>query len=150
MKKWIVGIVITILALGAFAGVGFTAYRIGFNQGARTTQDVRATDNFTPPFVNRFNRENMPQFNPGMNDRNGAPGFAPDHFLMMQRGGRMGFFSPFQFLWRIVLFGLITWLGYQLFRGNGWHLSLTRHQVAEPVENTETSSPKRKSTESDG
>ena len=143
MKKWFLRIVITILVLGAFAGVGFTTYRIGFNQGIQTT------NNFTPPLANRFNRDNMPQFNPGMNDRNGGPGFAPNHFFMMQRGGRMGFFSPFQFLWRIAFFGLIIWLGYQLFRGNGWHLSLTRHQ-AQPVENAEISSPKTEPAESSG
>jgi len=111
MKKWILGIVITILALGAFAGVGFTAYRMGFNRGTQTTQGVRATNNFTPPFANRFNQDNMPQFPQGMNDRNGGPGFAPNQFSMMHRGGHMGFFSPFQFLWCIALFGLIIWLG---------------------------------------
>ena len=145
MKKVLLTLLAIVVLIGILGGVGFAGYRIGYNHGALAI----AGDNIQRFDRPQFGRDEMPQFHPGMNDRNFKRGFAPNHFPMMQRGGGFGFFSPFQFLWRIALFGLIIWLGYQLFRGNGWHLSLTRHQ-AQPAENEETSSPKRKPAESNG
>ncbi len=146
MKKILLTLLAVVVILGVLGGVGFAGYRIGYRQGMRVnTNAVAPHFDRLPP---SFNRDNMPQSHPGMNNRNFNRGAAPNHFFMMQRGGRMGFFSLFRWLGILALFGLIIWLGYLLFRGNGWRLSLTRHQAAEPVENIEVDSPKGKSAES--
>ena len=148
MKKWILGIVITILALGALAGVGFAGYRIGFMQGARLTQTVRTpnNNNVAPPFANRsnrFNQNNMPQFHPDMNDRNFGPGFGINRFPMTRMGRGFGFFSPFQFIWRVVIFGLIIWFFYWLFAKSGWQLT-RKSQPVDEVPVVEASTPSKK------
>jgi hypothetical protein len=127
MNKWITRIIVAILVIGALAGFGITAYRLGHQQGAQGTgEDISL-------FFNRpdgFERDRTPQIIPGRNDRgfNRGPGhgFGTNRFMMMDRGRGLGFFSPFQLLFRIALLGLVIWFGYRLFKGNGWQLSLTR------------------------
>ena len=159
MKKWTLGIVITLLALGALAGVGFAGYRIGFMQGSRITQAVRIpnnnnNNNAVPPFANRsnrFNQNNMLQFHPGMNDRNFGPGFGINRFPMMRMGRGFGFFSPFQFIWRVVIFGLIIWFFYWLFAKSGLQVSFNRQPAETPkvVEVEASAPPKEKNDKSD-
>ena len=145
MKKVLLTLLAIIVVLGVLGGVGFAGYRIGYRQGALAT-----TDGAIPRFdrLPQFDRDRMPQFHPGMNERNFNRGFAPNHFPMMQRGGGFGFFSPFQFLWRLAIIGLVIWVGYQLFKGNGWQLSLIRHSAVPPT--AEPDAPKKKTTKTDG
>ena len=37
MKKVLVGVITLFLVIGLFAAVGYTAYRIGYNQGTQAT-----------------------------------------------------------------------------------------------------------------
>jgi len=156
MKKWILGIVITILALAALAGAGFAGYRIGFVQGARVTQAVRTpNNNVVPPFANRsnrYNQNNMPQFHPWTNDRNFGPGFAPNRFPVMRMGRGFGFFffPPLQFLWHILLLGLVIWFLYWLFTKSGWQITRT-NQSTDKAPAVEANTPsKKKNAKSDG
>lgn len=144
MKKWIVRIIVAILVLGAFAGVGFTAYRMGYSHGARTSINVEKM----PPLAERFEQGKVTDFQFPFHDREFDRGFPHREFEMRHRGG-FGFFSPFMFLARIALVGLVIWFFYMMFKGNGWQLSLTRNQPAENLK-AETVAPKKKSTKSDG
>jgi hypothetical protein len=138
---------VTILILGAFAGIGITTYRIGYQQGAQGAGVVVSL-----PFA-RFdwfagNRrsvpDNLPQFIPRMNGHSFKHGFglgfSNNHLAMMNRGRGFGFFPPFQFLFLMVILGLFIWFGYRLFKGNGWQLSLTRQP--ENPDLSEASTPK--------
>jgi len=139
MKKVFLTLLAIVVAFGLLGGAGFVGYRIGVRQG------LQANSNGIAPRMNRFpqfNQNGMSQFHQGMNNRNFNRGFAPDHFSMMGRGGRMGFFPPFQFLWWLLIIGLLIWLGYKLFTGKGWQLSLTRHSADVSAE--EPAAPKRK------
>jgi len=129
MKKWISRIIIAILFIAAFAGVGLVSYRVGYQQG------VQGTNAGMPALFGHFNQGpqfrqgDMPQFHPGLNDNfdhRSMPGFGNNRFTVMDRGRSFGFFSPVHFLFNIALLGLVIWLGYKLFKGNGWQLSLTR------------------------
>jgi len=51
---------------------------------------------------------------------------------MMGRGG-FGSFSPFHFIWNIVVLGLVIWFAYWLFTKSGWQIS----RKAETTEKTE-------------
>jgi hypothetical protein len=123
MKKVLLTILAVLVANGVLAGAGFAGYRIGYFQGIQVTSDGTAPS---------FGRDRMPQFHPGLYDRGFDRGIAPSHFFIMQRGRGFGFFSPFQFLWRIALLGLVVWLGYMLFRRSGWQLSVNRQQTGNP------------------
>jgi len=143
MKKVLLTLLAIIVALGLLGGAGFVGYRIGIRQG------LRVNTNGNAPRLNhlpQFGENNLPPSHPGMNDRNFDRGFAPNHFSMMGRGGRMGFFSLFQFLWRLLIVGLLIWLGYKLFTSNGWQLSLTRQSVSTASEEPVT--PKKKNSKS--
>jgi len=151
MKKWIVRIIITILIIGAFAGVGMVTYRVGYQQGAQGTANGL-------PFMfghsgrfnqgSQFRQDDMPQVHPGMNngfDHNFMPGFGGSRFNVMNHGRSFGFFSPFHFLFNIILVGLVIWLGYKLFKGNGWQLSLSRQSASSEAAPDEPKKKKAKS-----
>lgn len=140
MKKWIVRILIAVLVIGAFAAVGFVGYRAGFSRGVQSSGNFEKGPRVTEP----FHRGGMPEFQFGFQDRDFNRGFPQREFQMRHRGG-LDFFSPFMFLVRIALLGLVIWLAYMIFKGNGWQLSLTRVQPTESIK-TETESPKKKSS----
>ena len=144
MKKWIIRIIVAILVIGAFAGVGFTAYQMGYSHGAQASVNIENK----PPFAEHFDQGKMPEFQSRFPDRGFDSGFPHQEFQMRHHGGGFGFFSPFMFLARIALFGLVIWLIYMMFKGNGWQLSLTRNQ---PTENlVETDTPKKKTAKKNG
>ena len=122
MKKWIVRILVAVLVIGAFAAVGFVGYRVGFSHGAQFAGDFESGPRFAQP----FQRCDAPEFAFNPHQRGG-----PDReFKMTHRGRGFGFASPFFTLIKLALLGLIAWVAYMLFKGNGWTLSLTR--VAAP------------------
>lgn len=142
MKKWIVRILIAVLAIGAFAAVGFLGYRVGFGHGARSSVNL---ENLAP-FAERSERDKMPDAPFGFQNHEFQRGF-PQREFQMRHGGGFGF-SAFMFLGRIALLGLIIWLAYMIFKGNGWQLSLARVQPVESLK-TETESPKKKTAKKD-
>lgn len=137
MKKWIVRIIVALLVIGAFAGVGMVSYRIGYQQGVQgTNAGMPALFGHAERFNQNplFRRDTMPQFHPGFSDdfnHRSMPVFGNSRFTVMNHGSNFGFFSPFRFLFNIALLGLVIWLGYKLFKGNGWQLSLTRQPTSE-------------------
>lgn len=141
MKKWIIRIIVAVLVIGAFAGAGFAGYRIGYSHGAQATDD----GNKIPPFA-RFERGG-PEVLPGFNHRfepGFDRGFSRDGGVVMRQRGGFGFFSPFMLLARVALLGLVIWVVYILFKGNGWTLSLTRAaapQTPPATDRIETASP---------
>lgn len=140
MKKWIVRILVAVLVIGAFAAVGFVGYRIGFSHGAQVAGDFENAPRFAQP----FQRDEAPGFAVGSHQR----GF-PDRELQKNHRGRgFGFASPFFALIKIALFGLVIWVAYMLFKGNGWTLSLTRvgtSQTPPEASPVEAPAPKRTS-----
>ena len=133
MKKVLLTLLGIILVAGVLAGAGFAGYRIGYNQGALASTDGTVQ---LAPLGKGFGMHGMPMrnFNQGFDERRFNQRIGPGDFGMMGRGGgmRFDFFSPFHFIIRLAVFGLIIWLAYKLFTGNGWKLSLTRQTVENP------------------
>jgi hypothetical protein len=127
MKKVLFTLLGMILILGVLGGAGFTGYRFGYMQGALAGGDGTAI-----PFTRGFNfaPQGMPMhnfsrdFNHGFHHPGGLDGFG-----MMSYGRGFGFFSPLSLIVRLAVLGLVLWLVYKLFKGNGWQLSLTRQAV---------------------
>ena len=139
MKKVLLTLFGIILVLGVLAGAGFAGYRFGYMQGAAANIDGTSL----PALRNRgFGLQGMPMHGFGNNFErrfNNMPGHQNFGFMELGRGGGFGFFSPFRFILQIAVIGLIIWLAYKLFTGNGWNLSLTRQTVETPkVETTKT------------
>lgn len=132
MKKWLIRILLAIVVIGAFAGVGFAGYRIGFKQGAQFSGNFDEA----PRFVERFHKDGMPEFQFGFHrdERGFDRGFGPGGF----HGRGFRFASPLFFLLKVVVIGLLAWGVYKLLTGNGWQLSFTRHPAevapAQPAE----------------
>jgi hypothetical protein len=126
MKKWLIRILLVVVAIGALAGAGFAGYRIGLSQG------MQLSGNFddVPRFVERFHKDGIPGLPLGVhpNDRGFDREFGPRGF----HGRGFGLSSPIFFLLKVAVLGLIVWGVYKLFTGNGWQLSFTR----QPTETT--------------
>ena len=120
MKKVLLTILAAVVILGVLAGVGYAGYRIGYIHSPQSTGNP-------PPFFNRhfepFDQNRMPMRSFG---KEFERGFGPGGSQMMHRG-RFGFFSPFMFLGRLIVYGFIIWLIYWLFTKSGWRL--TRQSV---------------------
>lgn len=136
MNKWIVRIILAIVVLGAFAGVGFAGYQLGVRQAGLFSGSF---DN-GPRFAERFHKDGMPEFQFGFhrNDRGFMREFGPGGF----HGRGSGFMSPFSVLLKLALLGLIALGVYKLFTGNGWQLSFTR----QPADATTPAAPGETST----
>jgi hypothetical protein len=132
MKKILLALLGIIVVAGILAGAGFAGYRIGYNHGALASADGTVQ---LAPMGRGFGMHGIPMhnFNPGF-ERGFDQRIGPGDFDMLGRGGgmRFDFFSPFHFIIRLAVFGLIIWLAYKLFTGNGWKLSLTRQTVENP------------------
>jgi hypothetical protein len=139
MKKVLLTLLTIIVVLGLFAAAGYAGYRFGFMRGAQTTANGNPSGPQLRPFDN-FERRGMPMQNFGDDFGRGIRrGFGMRGFPMMGMG--FGFFSPFMFLGRIVIFALIIWFIYWLFTRSGWRLTrttpITEPQPPQPTE-TET------------
>lgn len=126
MKNWLFRILLVLVAVGALAGAGFAGYRIGLNQGARLSGNF----DDTPRFVERFHKDGIPGLPLGVypDHRGFDRGFGPAGF----HGRGFGLISPFFFLLKVTVLGIIVWGIYKLFTGNGWQLSFTRHPAETP------------------
>ena len=119
MRKVLLSFIAAVLVIGLFAAVGYTAYRVGYNQGAQATAGGDA-----PLFrqFEDFGLRGMPMHNFGRDiERGFNRGFGPDGFP----GMGFGFFSPILFLGRIAVLGLVLWFIYWLFTRSGWRLTRT-------------------------
>lgn len=140
MKKWIVRILVAVLVIGALAAAGFVGYRLGFNESVQFSGN---RDN-APRGAESAHRGAMPDFQFGFHGR----GVQQRGFQMGHGVRSFGFALPLFGLIKIALLGLVLWLAYMFFKGNGWTLSLTRVQPVESLK-AETESPKKKTVKKD-
>jgi hypothetical protein len=123
MKKVLLTLLTVIVVLGLFAATGYAGYRFGFARGAQITANGNPSGPQLRPFDN-LDRRGMPMRNFGDDFGRGLRrGFGMRGFPMMGMG--FGFFSPFMFLGRIIVFALIIWFIYWLFTRSGWRLTRT-------------------------
>jgi hypothetical protein len=110
--KWIWWTLGILLVLALIAGAGFTAYRMGYAQGAVAAQDGDLSQLFPRIMQARGFDGDMGKFhNFDRFDGN--------------RGGMRGgfpFLGPIFGLLRFVFLGGLIWLGYTLVKNSGWHL----------------------------
>jgi len=127
MKKWVSRLIWVILAIVILAGAGLIGYRLGYRNALQTSENMPSDFFHHFQDQHKLNGEEMrgkhPEFNIGPMRR----GFGPDQFRFVNRGHGFGSFSPFGFLFKLVFLGIVIWIFYNLFRGNGWQLSLTRN-----------------------
>jgi len=129
-KKWLtytLGILLTLVVLAAVGGAGF---RIGMMQ--KNPSFTRAADEMgRSPFTNEFDGEHPQalQGNPregnngGFEDRQGnRPNQSFGNRGNDRRGG-MPFFPPIFGIIRLVVLGLLIWIGYKLVQKSGWRLT---------------------------
>ena len=139
MKRVLLILLLIIIALGALAGAGFAGFRMGYERGSATQGD--AAPRFGPFDPN--DRPFGPKEFQGPGFRQDERAFRHGNFVRMERG--RGFGSPIAFLVRIAILGLVIWLVYMLFKGNGWQLTFTRMpaqtQPVNSVEEPSTSEP---------
>ena len=125
MKRVLLTLLVVVVALGLFAVVGFTGYRLGYAQGARVTANGDEVRPRIGPFED-FGPNRMPMrefgFNRGFQREFGMRGFPDMGF---------GFFALWTLLWRLAFLALIVWFVYWLFTQSGWRLTRTA-QTTEP------------------
>ena len=131
MKKFLLSVITLFLVIGLFAAVGYSAYRVGYNQGTQTTAsgDTSPLGQFGD-----FSPRGMPMRDFGRDvERGFHRGFDPGGFPRMG----FGFFSPILFLGRIAVLGLVFWFIYWLFTRSGWRLTRKPQATAATSPNTE-------------
>ena len=131
MRKVLLSLIAAVLVIGLFAAVGYSAYRVGYNQGAQAT-----AGGDTPRFrqFEDFGPRGMPMHPFGRDiERGFNRDFGPGGFPRMG----FGFFSPILFLGRIAVLGLVLWFIYWLFTRSGWRLTRTPQPTAATSPNTE-------------
>jgi len=127
MKKVLLGAITLLLIIGLFAGVGYTAYHVGYNQGTQTTAN---SDNSPLGPFGGFGPRGMPLRDFGRDvERGFHRGFGPGGFPRMG----FGFFAPLLF---IVVLGFIIGFIYWLFTRSGWRLTRTPQATAATSPNT--------------
>ena len=128
MKKFLLSVITLFLVIGLFAAVGYSAYRVGYNQGTHTT-----VSGDTSPLgqFGDFSPRGMPMPDFGRDvERGFHRGFDPGGFPRMG----FGFFAPLLF---IVVLGFIIGFIYWLFTRSGWRLTRTPQATAATSPNTE-------------
>lgn len=127
MKKVFLSLLAVIVVLGLFTAAGYTGYRVGYVQGARskTITNSAPSNPALRPF-NGFGPRQMPRSHVERGFRGGMP-----------RMG-FGFFSPLAALARLlVLFGvfvLVVWFIYWLISRSGWRLTRQPVETRPPAE----------------
>ena len=125
MKRVLLTLLVVVVALGLFAAVGFTSYRLGYAQGARVTANGDEVRPRIGPFDD-LGPNRMPMREFGFNR-----GFPREFGMRGFPGMGFGFFSLWTLLWRLAFLGLIVWFVYWLFTRSGWRLTRTA-QTTQP------------------
>lgn len=126
-KRWLtytLGILLTLVILTAVGGVGF---RMGVMQSASFAKLTNGQSAQSPFFAHGH----------GMMDGsfNQMERGNPSHGFDRSRGRvHGGFFSPIFGLIRLVVLGVLVWLGYKLVKNSGWRLVKANATVAPAVE----------------
>jgi hypothetical protein len=150
-KKWLTytaGILLTLIVLAAVGGAGF---RIGMMQNASFARPSFAHNLGGGPQVmmqGNFQDNRGNQAMQGNFQDNRGPQAMQGNFQNRgfdNRRGGMSFFPPIFGLIRLVVLGLLIWLGYKLVKKSGWRLSLAKASsapVVEPTPNVEVEEKK--------
>jgi hypothetical protein len=138
MKKFLLSLLVIILALGLLGAVGVAGYRTGFTQGMIAASVRSSNGNGTGNVQPRgpgfgIMRRGMPMDNFGFNR-----GFERDGFGMMHRGRGTGFglFGLFGFLVWLLFLGLIVAGIVWLINRSGWRLTRTAQAATSPAATT--------------
>jgi hypothetical protein len=140
-KKWLnytLSILLTLIVLTAVAGVGF---RTGV---AQSTTLTRAMNGARPAFAHE-DRGSMSQATLSNFHGNDKPQMMHDDFQQQtstnsgfdRRDGGFSFLSPVFGLIRLVVLGLLVWLGYTFVKKSGWKLSRVQAAAPTPASPTE-------------
>ncbi|MCJ7433223.1 MAG: hypothetical protein MUO77_07010 [Anaerolineales bacterium] len=124
-RKWIWWTLAVIFTLAALTAAGIAGYRIGYMQGL--TANPNAKDFAAGPFWHEQGRGQNPDKN--FDQRNPIPAQKPGEKQKDRFDGRDRLALPLAGLGRLLVLGLIIWLGYKLVTGmagkQGWQLALT-------------------------
>jgi hypothetical protein len=131
MKRVLLTLLAVFVALGLFAAVGYSGYRLGYTQGIHDTADGEL---LRPGFgrFDEFRRDRMPMWSFGFErgPMRGVP------FALPMMGWGFGLFSLLGFLWRIAILALIVWFAYWLFTRSGWRLTREPRSYQTPPPST--------------
>jgi hypothetical protein len=136
MKKFLLSLLVIIVALGLLGAAGFAGYRYGFIQGMIVASNQSTTGNGigngngkVQPWGPGFGmmQRGMPMHNFG-----DGRGFERDGFGRMRRGG-FGFFPLLGALIWLLFLGLIVAGIVWLINRSGWRLTRTASVAAAPV-----------------
>jgi hypothetical protein len=144
-RKWLTYTLGTLLTLVVLAAVALAGFRIGMTQNPSFTRPAFARGfNGAPQAMQRNFQDNggpqVTQGNPhdnGWTKMQGNPqnrGFdTRGNNRGNDRRGGMSFFSPILGLIRLVVLGLLLWLGYTLVKKSGWRLTRVQEAVPAPA-----------------
>ena len=113
MKRFLLSLLVIVLALVLLGAAGYAGYRYGFTQGM-----VAASNGNAPSLGHGYGM--IPR---GMHEFGFARGFDRDGFGMMGRGFGFGFFPLLGLLLRLLFLGLIIAAIYWLITRSGWQLT---------------------------
>ena len=154
-KKWLWGILITLLTIVVLAGAGFAGYRLGLTQNPAVIKqlvELRAqkfnqmqdqTGKALNPQQNPYNGAYNPHIR-GFDQRgNYAQGFDQrSQFNRRDNRGRDGFASPLFGLVHLIILGALLWLVYKFVKNSGW--KLVREVQPAPVVSEAASTEEKK------
>ena len=130
MKKFLLSLLVIVLALGLLGAAAFAGYRFGFTQGVVVASSNANGNNQSAGPRFWMTPRGMPMHNFGLNR-----GFDRGGFGMMGRGRGFGFgfFGLFGLLVRLLFWGLIIAGIVWLVTRSGWRLTRTAPVAATPV-----------------
>jgi hypothetical protein len=144
-NKWLtytLGILLTLVVLIAVAGAGF---RVGMMQNTSFTrpafahnlngapQGMQQDKGYSQAMQGNFHDNGGPQ---AMQGNSQGRGFERGNQRGEDRRGGMSFFSPVFGLIRLVVLGLLAWIGYKFVKKSGWRLSRVEATAAPTAKET--------------
>ena len=124
-RKWIWWTLAVIFTLAVLAAAGFAGYRVGYIQGLAANPNAK--DFMAGPFWRGPGHGQ--DSNKSFDQKDSVPAQQFGRGQIDRFGGRERFASPLAGLGRLLVLGLLIWLGYKLVKGmagkQGWQLALT-------------------------
>jgi len=123
-KNWLGKTVLVILVVGLLAAGGYALYRVGYAHGAQASFTGEMPHMWSEGFENMphesyWGAQNMPF---GGRGSSMMGGYSRTPFGGHMSYGMTGFFF-LPWLFRVLFWGVIIWLGYKLFTKSGWKLT---------------------------
>lgn len=133
-KNWILKTVVALVIVGVLVAGGYALYRVGYAHGAQGSfageMPFMWSGHFDDmPHANNWSARTMPfsRYGGHMMD-----GYSRTPFSGHSMVGYSGFFF-IPWLFRLLFWGGLFWLGYTLFKKNGWTLSREPAPAAAPA-----------------